>query len=471
MRVTTISPFPFVPKRLEVEGPVFVGGEGEVYFSRCGKFVVKVYHDQALPQEKEALLRRVLALGRNLGEEANFLCWPVALVQELDGWRRVGVVTKRIPRPPFRELVDYIFSPREFKRAVEEGANWLNYLQVAHSIARTVAALHGKGCAHADLHFSNFLVDITKGLAVLIDLDGLVVPGFLPPQVAGMMPFMAPEVVFSNAVPNQQTDRHSLAVLIFHTLLFRNPLQPLVCYAEDPEEDERLGWGKMALFSEHPFDFRHRPERLGIPLFQRGVLSYRMLSPALQELVERSFVDGLFAPERRPLAREWERALFFAFFELWRCARCEQYFPYPYWLPLPLRRCPFCGSLIHWPHPLVMRVFEPKSEEVYNAAKHRLVLGHKFLLVGKMLSGKRDAQEVLGEVRWEDKKGCYVFWGMQEFRVLFPSGEWCKKERGEQVVLCSRLLLEINGFLLEVDDDGSRGSFPREGKASYPSPR
>ncbi|MEN3202914.1 MAG: hypothetical protein ABDK87_04205 [Atribacterota bacterium] len=447
-----------MPKRFEVEGPVFVGGEGEVYFSRCGNFVVKVYHDQALPQEKGALLQRVLELGKNLGEEANFLCWPVALVQELDGWRRIGVVTKRVPRPPFRELVDYIFSPREFKEAVEKGANWLNYLQIAHSIARIVAALHGKGCAHADLHFSNFLVDITKGLAVLIDLDGLVVPGFLPPQVAGMMPFMAPEVVLRNATPSQKTDRHSLAVLLFHTLLFRNPLQPLVCYAEDPEEDERLGWGKMALFSEHPCDFRHRPKRLGIPLFRRGVLSYRILPPSLQELVEQSFLDGLFVPERRPLAREWERALFFSFFELWRCNRCAQYFPYPYWLPLLLRRCPFCGSLVRLPYPVVIRVFERKSEGVYSATKRRLVLGHGFLLVEKMLSGQKDAQEILGEVQWREEEGRYIFLGRRKFRVLTPSGEWHTKERGEPTVFYSRLLLEIDGFLLEVEEDGCRGS-------------
>lgn len=454
MRVTTVSPFPFVPKRLEVEGPVFVGGEGEVYFSRCGNFVVKVYHDQTLPPEKEELLRRVLALGKNLGEEANFLCWPVALVEELDGWRRIGVVTKRIPRPPFRELVDYIFSPREFKEAVEKGANWLNYLQVAHSIARTVAALHGKGCAHADLHFSNFLVDIARGYAVLIDLDGLVVPGFLPPQVAGMMPFMAPEVVLGQETPNQKTDRHSLAVLIFHTLLFRNPLQPLVCYAEDPEEDERLGWGKMALFSEHPFDFRHRPERLGVPLFRRGVLSYRILPPLLQELVERSFIKGLFAPEQRPLAREWEKALFFAFFELWRCHRCTQYFPYPWWLPLPLRRCPFCGTFPQAPYPLVLNVFEEKGRGVYGATKRRLVLGHGFRIVEKMLSGRREAQSVLGVVRWEEKEKRYVFSGEGKIRCFLPSGEWCVKDAGEPVPLVPRLLLDLSGFLLEVDEDG-----------------
>uniref|UniRef100_A0A7V4DHJ0 Protein kinase domain-containing protein n=1 Tax=Candidatus Caldatribacterium californiense TaxID=1454726 RepID=A0A7V4DHJ0_9BACT len=452
MRVTTVSPFPFVPKRLEVEGPVFVGGEGEVYFSRCGNFVVKVYHDRALPPEKEELLRRVLALGKNLGEEASFLCWPVALVREIDGWRRIGVVTKRIPRPPFRELVDYIFSPREFKRAVEEGANWLNYLQVAHSIARTVAALHGKGCAHADLHFGNFLVDIRKGLAVLIDLDGLVVPGFLPPQVAGMMPFMAPEVVMGRETPNQRTDRHSLAVLVFHTLLLRNPLQPLVCYAEDPEEDERLGWGKMALFSEHPLDFRNRPERLGIPLFRRGVLSYRMLPPHLQELIERSFLEGLRSPEQRPLAREWERALFFTFFELWRCLRCTQYFPYPYWMPLPLRRCPFCGETVRHPHPVVCSVLERKGQGVLVASKRKIVLGHRFNLVAKMLHGQRE-DEILGEVQWKEGEG-YVFSGVGHWQVVSPCGERRKVEPGERVLLGQNLLLVFGDFALRVEENG-----------------
>jgi len=452
MKVRTVSPFPDIPKRLEVEGPAFMGGEGEVYFSRCGQFVVKVYHDRMLPQDKEKMLEKVLFLGRNLGEDTKLLCWPLALVKELEGRRKIGVVTRKVPCPPFQELVDVVFSPREFKRAVERGANWLHYLQVAHSLAKTVAVLHGKGCAHADLHFKNFLVDLKNGRSVLIDLDGLVVPGFLPPQVAGMMPFMAPEVIRGFATPNEKTDRHSLAVLIFHTLLFRNPLQPLICYdPEDEERDEKIGWGEQALFSEHPFDFRHRPLFLGRPLFRRGVLSYSMFPPFLRHLVERSFLEGLFVPERRPLAREWEQALLFSFFTVWRCKQCTQYFFYPYWLPFFLRRCPFCGKRVEFPYPLLGRLYGERSSEVA-ASRGEVVLGHRFQVVGKMFQER--CQDIFGETLWREKG--YSFRNLSTRRIewLSPFGSSGYLEEGEEILLERGMLLDFGGYFLEVKEDG-----------------
>lgn len=453
MKVETLSPFPDIPRCLDLEGPVFTGGEGEVYFSRCGSYVVKIYHDQVLPQEKEAMLRRVLVLGKNLGEGSNLLCWPLALVRELEGRRKVGVVTKKVPRPPFRELVDFIFSPREFKKAVEGGANWLQYLQVAHSIARTVAILHGKGCAHADLHFKNFLVDLRSGRSILIDLDGLVVPGFLPPQVAGMMPFMAPEIITQRVSPSQKTDRHSLAVLLFHTLLFRNPLQPLISYdPDDQEQDERLGWGEKALFSEHPLEFRHRPRNLGVPLFQRGALSYTMFPPALRVLTERSFIDGLFAPEKRPLSREWEQALFASFFVLWKCSRCQQHFFYPYWLSLPLRRCPFCGKAVLPPYPVVGALYERRSEETA-VFRERVVLGHGFQVVGKMFA--EGNKELFGEVRFREDENRYRFRSSFAGRIRVLSSSFSRSlGEGEETPLFPGVVLDFGGWYLEVVEGG-----------------
>ncbi|MGQ9473232.1 MAG: protein kinase domain-containing protein [Candidatus Caldatribacteriaceae bacterium] len=440
---------------MEVDGPIIAGGEGEVYFSRCGRFVVKIYHDQILPRDKERMLQRVLFLGKNLGEGSNLLCWPLALVRELEGKQKIGVVTKKVPRPPFRELVDAILSPREFKKAVEEGATWREYLKIAHSLAKTVAILHGKGCAHADLHFKNFLVDLKTGRSVLIDLDGLVVPGFLPPQVAGMMPFMAPEIIVQKIAPNQKTDRHSLAVLIFHTLLFRNPLQPLVCYdPDDPEKDERLGWGEKAIFSEHPLDFRHRPHSLGIPLFRRGTLSFCVLTPELQALVKRSFIDGLFVPEVRPLAREWEQALFSSFFVLWRCLRCHQYFFYPYWLPKSLRRCPFCGKGISPPYPLVSVVYQKKNDEVATL-KRVVLLGDGFKVVGKMFDEKN--QEVFGEIWYCSSEGNYRFRSLFGGKIVMLSPFSTSKTliEGEEILLSSGVVLDMGGYFLEVVEDGT----------------
>lgn len=454
MIIRTFSHHSHVPDRFAIEGPLYVGGEGEIYFSRCGRFVIKLYHDRLNSPERENFLKKVLFLGRNLGEDLKYLCWPQALVEELDGVRKIGVITERIPRPPFRELVDYIFSPREFKRAVEEGIHWLNYLRVAHSLARLVSVLHGRGCAHADLHFNNFLVDMRSGRAVMIDLDGLVIPGFLPPQVLGMIPFMAPEIISRKSSPDQGSDRHSLAVLVFQTLLLRNPLQPLTCFqSDDAEQDELIGWGREAVFSENPYNFRNRPKRLGYPLYQQGVLSVNILPPEVRALFEQCFIQGLFHPNRRPLAREWEMTLNQTFFSVWPCRCCEQHFPYPVWISSGTRRCPFCGKALLPPFPVVLRVYHAKTAEVSVVRPGCLVLGHRYRVIEKML--KNDGSRLsYGEVRLQ--AGRYHFIPDLPVSVLPPgeSGNRRRYREGEGLELLRGMLIEFGENWFEVIEDG-----------------
>ena len=80
------------------------------------------------------------------------------------------------------------------------------------------------GLAHSDLSYNNILIDPVTKSANIIDLDGLVVPGMFPPEVIGTADFIAPEVLSTKhldikdpkrALPNQKTDLHALAVLIY----------------------------------------------------------------------------------------------------------------------------------------------------------------------------------------------------------------------------------------------------------------
>jgi DNA-binding helix-hairpin-helix protein with protein kinase domain len=246
------------------------------------------------------------------------------------------------------------------------GLTWAHYLQVARRVANAVTVLHGKGCAHSDIHYRNFLADIDRGEAVMLEIDGVVVSGFLRPQVKGMMGFMAPEILAHRGEPGERTDRYSLAILLLHTLLFRNPMQPLLEYDADVGRSEELGWGDRAVFSEHPRDARNRPRRLGIPMYREGALSYRMLTPTLQRLTERALIDGLWQPERRPAAREWEECLGNAQDELWACSLCGQYQPYPHWLePAGRRRCVFCGAPAGNPSPAVLHLYDEHAQGQY----------------------------------------------------------------------------------------------------------
>jgi len=403
-----------IPQQLEIGTCAHTGGEGKVFFSKDGKYAVKVYHGQKAGLEKHRLLEMVMLLGANLTkDEERFLCWPLALVTNVDGSECVGCVTRRIPTPPYTVLLNIMYTPREAAEQFRAGKSWANYLQVARGIARSIAVLHGKGCAHADLHYGNFLVEPESGDVVLLDLDGLVVPGFLPPQVAGMYGFMAPEIVMEKSAPSERSDRHSLAVLVLYTLLFRNVMSPLLTYdPNNPEIDERIGWGKEAVFSEHPQDQRNRPRMLGVPLFRGGALSYHILTPALQKLTERAFLEGLHNPDRRPSAREWINTLSWALDELWQCSYCRQYFPYPHWIrPVERRVCPYCGQRrMVAPLPSVLLLYEPHGRGNYVFTQRHLVLGNGWKLFADVLDSQRNPpisrrdEPWIGHVEWDDKR-------------------------------------------------------------------
>ncbi|MEI6235971.1 MAG: protein kinase [Planctomycetota bacterium] len=324
------------------EMPAHTGGEGHVYMSCDGQHVVKVFHKP--PLSKTELLRTVVRLGYCLAPvEERLLAWPLGVATQLDRRPCVGVITRRV-KTPFQALVQMIL-PRAAQQCFRQGLSYLNLLKIARNCATGIANIHDKGMVHADIHYRNFLVDPKSAQVVVIDLDGLVVDGFLPPQVDGMMGFMAPEIILRKAKPNEFSDRHSLAVLILHILLLRNVMQPLYCYDEDDQQrSDMAGYGQYACFSENPVDQRNRPANLGVPFYRNGCLSFQSLTPRLQKLSERALLHGLRKPAVRPSAKEWEVALGEAMATAFKCPQCQQDFVYPTWLtPALRRRCPFCG--------------------------------------------------------------------------------------------------------------------------------
>ena len=442
-RVVLKSVPPGLPSQLDVAPNPRLGGEAAVYFSTDGKFAVKIYH--GMPTQREGALLQIMHLFQSLPpDQETFILRPLALVESIDNRSCVGFVMKRAPES-FRELAEFVMNPMLAAKQFTKGRNWADYLKVARSIARSVKVLHHRGCTHSDIHYSNFLANLATGDAVMLELDGVVVPGFLPPNVAGMAGFMAPEILVSGERPNERTDRHSLAVLLMHTLLFRNVMQPLIEYSGNVEDSERLAWGEKALFSEHPKDRRHRPRNLGKPLFSQGCLSYRMLPLKVQHLAERAFIKGLCQPDKRPSAHEWENALACAVDELYQCSRCRQYYPYQHWLPeVRRRRCPFCGEPAAQPPPLILHLYEPKGKGGFFEASDRfVVLGHRFKVFGDVLDPARPIpppsrrkEPVIARVIWDMSEGRWrIVNDSLELISCIGDGAIQRARQGESVVV------------------------------------
>lgn len=384
-----------IPEELNVDlsKSKHTGGEGKIYFTTDNHFAIKLYHPERIKlHDRKIHLQQVILLGRHLNEEeTKLLCWPIALICKVDGQDCLGSVMRRIP-PSYKKLLDLVLNARMAVQQFQIGRSWAHYLQIARSIARSAEMLETKGVAHTDFSYNNFLANIDNGDAVLIDLDSLVVEGFLPVKVAGTPGFMAPEVTIDaiKNPPNHRSDRHALAVNILYSLLFRNPMQTLHESDADPKLSDKVGFGKEAVFSEHPTDKRNCPSNLGSPLFRGGNLSYRMLSPPLQRLTEQALIEGLFNPTRRPTAREWIKALSWAMDELWQCSRCRLHFPYPYWVKRNERTCPFCGNRIAPNIPSVLYLYEPRHGGQYSYAQRAVVVGEGWYIYSDILDPKRN---------------------------------------------------------------------------------
>ncbi|MBX9580185.1 MAG: hypothetical protein K2X87_07730 [Gemmataceae bacterium] len=323
---------------VEVPDPP-AGGMKKVYFSPDKSYVVAFFHDHQASTDANRIARLDAVLGRfnptsdpEAGEYwKRLFCWPTGVVTR----PTLGVVAPAYPPGYFFETGPFkgkekkgkwFSSPklRGYLPDAERG-DWRNYFQICILIARAIRRLHQAGLAHSDLSCNNILIDPSRGLSVVIDIDSLVVPGMFPPDVLGTPGYIAPEVLATTHLPvrdpkrqhpNARTDQHALAVLIYEYLLFRHPLKgPKIFSAKSAEEDEHLGLGEMALFIEHPTDQSNRPPGLKPTVADLG--------PHLADLFRRAFVNGLHAPNDRPGAIEWERALVRTWDLLHPCANAK----------------------------------------------------------------------------------------------------------------------------------------------------
>ena len=442
------------PGKLKINAkPDQWGGQGSVFFTPDGRYIVKIYHERKLrdtPEKTKERLRMLIRLGSSLGEDDQFLAWPLGVVERLGERPAVGCVSKRVP-PSHVELYKLIFSPQDMAEQLEQGYRWVNYLKMARATAAALRTVHDKGIAVGDVSFKNVLANPETGEAVLVDLDSATVPGFVRPVVGGTPGFLAPELVQGLAQPSETSDRHSAAVLILWTLLFRNVMQPPVtaCYAAEPEEDERLGWGKYACFSEHPKDRRHWFGRIGRPLYKRGALSYKCLTPKLQALTEKTLIQGLHHPDKRVAAREWFLALAEAYDALAPCRECKQSLLYPYWIrPVTARSCPFCGTRIQSPYPAVLELREERSKGHYVAVRswvtyHGLPVYADVAVPGSLPPFAGRSSETIGQATWDPKARVHRLTNRSADAWRVVSGGGGLVDPGESVALRPGVVLDF----------------------------
>jgi len=331
------------------------GTEKEFFATEDEHVVIGFYIGQDESEDPERLKRltRIIekfnpTLDTDTGDFwRKHFCWPTAIVSE----PRMGLLAPRFPSEYYfsdnkGEQKGKWFSKQGLlkKLSAEERGTWLSRIQICRQLARSIGRMHMAGLAHSDLSGNNVLMDPSGGTCMVIDIDSLVVPSVFPSKVLGTRGYMAPEVVATSLLPlkhldkelpNIRTDLHSLAVIIYETLLLRHPLIGKKIYDENPETDDLLRFGEKAIFIEHPDDPSNRPGSLNAP--------FHILGPHLVPLFQSAFVDGLHDPDRRPTAYEWEKALTYTADILYPCGDDNCWHGWFVCQRGSDLECPFCG--------------------------------------------------------------------------------------------------------------------------------
>ncbi len=399
------------------------GSEGRLFYTLDKKRVVKLYNRPEAWRQASLdtiIKKREAVMSGHPDYWSHYFCWPEALIIRPG----LGMVMPRARANlrPFAQLL----SPRFRKRIRDEHGEaalgrWIGHVGILIKLARTVNRLHLNGLCHSDLSTNNLLVDPATGDATLIDCDGLVETGskILLPTVLGTPDYMAPELVLamqtrSNAPaqPSVNTDLHSLAVLIYQGLLFRHPLRGSAFHSSDPDEDELLMLGKKALFIEHPTDRTNRPKT--------PFLSSAILGAEMQQLFAKAFIDGLHAPQHRPLAAQWERALVRMYDQTLPCSNpaCEaKSFVF---VEGGSARCPWCRTEVKGPRQIPILTFyrhDGKHNSTTFTPDFRLVAWpgrtlHTWHIDVNRLPGPGVDAGALAEIQWAPQRS-HEIWSLK----------------------------------------------------------
>lgn len=397
------------------DGSPMQGGMKDVYFAPDKSYVVAFFRDKQDFNSKERLNKIVTiyrkGIFENVGGEywKDLFCWPYDIV-DYNG--KVGIIVPSYQKQFFfkhgalagKEKEGKWFSTAQFfsnkyplKLDKAEIGDWMRYFIVCIKISRAVKRLHAAGLAHSDLSYKNVLVDPVSGTASIIDIDGLVVPGVFPPDVIGTPDFIAPEVIETKhlaktdpnrKLPNINTDKYALAVMVYMYLLKRHPLRggKVNFVGDDPNKDEDLSMGEKAIFIEHPTDksnsnpkklFNSQPQKLPYyePWIDLNKLPYTICGPYLSSLFEKAFIQGLHNPLLRPTANEWEDALVKTVDLMQPCQNtsCEQ--KWYVFASTTKPSCPFCGTEYKGQLPILNLFYRFKADN-WKTDNHRLMVYH-----------------------------------------------------------------------------------------------
>ncbi len=324
------------------------GGQGTVYqvdFNGM-KWALKWYDIDKIRKPKD--FRENIKNNIADGAPSKRFLWPKYLTKELpDG--SFGYLMELKP-DSFDSFVDILntyklvidpFTGRASKKSVRFASLYAMVTAVIN-IVNAFRQLHRSGKSYQDLNDGGFFINVDTGAVLVCDCDNIAPEGSNF-GIGGKPGYMAPEVVRGVAKPDVQTDKYSLAVVLFKLLFRGDPMEGEkvvrdVCLTESSELKH---YGQNALFVYDPDDASNRPVR---GIHDNVIKFWRVYPDYIKEAFVRSFTVGISDPNKRIIENEWQELFIRLRSEIIMCSCGRTNFTSMFEKPTEnIYKCPKCG--------------------------------------------------------------------------------------------------------------------------------
>lgn len=185
--------------------------------------------------------------------------------------------------------------------------SWKVAVDACIEIVTAFRYLHKKGYSYQDLNDGNFFINPKTGSVRIADNDN-VAPSGTNTGILGKPRFMAPEIVRNENMPNADSDKYSLSLILFMILCGGHPLEgesgtPFVLTTKVSEQI----YGTKPIFVYDPDNAANRP----IPgLHNNVILLWKLIPKYMKEIFLKAFSsESLLEHKNRVTELEWIKAL------------------------------------------------------------------------------------------------------------------------------------------------------------------
>ncbi|HAG14575.1 MAG TPA: protein kinase [Ruminococcus sp.] len=336
--------------RAQVLGVIGSGGQGVVYLVRYNgmKWALKWYDVDKIRNPKA--FRQNIKNNISDGPPSNKFLWPKYLTKENEDGT-FGYLMEVKPES-FDSFVDILntyklsvdpLTGRSTKKPVRFTSLYAMVTAVIN-IVNAFRQLHRAGKSYQDLNDGGFFINVDTGAVLVCDCDNIA-PDGSNFGIGGKPGYMAPEVVRGVAKPNVQTDKYSLAVVLFKLLFRGDPMEGEkvvkdVCLTESSELKH---YGQNAVFVYDPDDNSNRPVR---GIHDNVIKFWRIYPDYVKEAFIRSFTAGITDPNKRIIENEWQKLFIRLRSEIIQCECGRTNFSCMFERPdIKTFKCPKCGAL------------------------------------------------------------------------------------------------------------------------------